>query len=71
MREEPERVVHEVVVLVIAAIHRARALAGFPERILFGSHRAEFGEDLLAGKTNLGEISVDLETVCVGVAHEG
>ena len=66
--EEAEGIVHEVVVVVIAAVHGARALAGLPERVLLGGHRAEFGEDLLAGEADLGEIPMDLETVGVGVA---
>ena len=37
--EQPERLVHEVVVLVVAAVHRAGALAGLPERVLLLGHR--------------------------------
>ena len=69
--EEAEGIVHEVVVVVIAAVHGARALAGLPERILFGGHRAELGKDPCAGQTDVGEIAMDLETVGVGVAAHG
>src|ERR1019366_2572547 len=71
MCEEPEGFVHEVVVVVISAVHGARAFSGFPERILFSGHRAQFGQDLLAGLARLGQRPMDLEPVGVGVAGHG
>ena len=53
--EEPERLVHEVVVLVVAAVHRARALAGLPEGVLLLGHGLQLGEDLVARAARRGE----------------
>ena len=39
--EEAEGLVHEVVVVVVAAVHGARALAGLPEGVLLGGHGAQ------------------------------
>ena len=39
--EEAERFVHEVIVVVVAAVHGARALAGLPERVLLDRHGAQ------------------------------
>ena len=64
--EEPERLVEEVVVLVVAAVHRARALAGLPERVLLLRHVAQLLEDLVAGPALLGQRAVDAEPLGVG-----
>ena len=63
--EQAERLVHEVVVLVVAAVHRARALAGLPERVLLLGHRLQLGEDLGAGRPRGGKGAVDREAVLV------
>jgi hypothetical protein len=52
--EEPERLVHEVVVVVVAAVHRPGALAGLPEGVLLLGHVVQLGEDLLARPAVLG-----------------
>ena len=48
--EEPEGLVHEAVVVVVPAVHGARALARLPEGVLLVGHGAELGEDLLAAR---------------------
>ena len=55
----PERLVHEVVVGVVAAVHGARALARLPERVLLLGHLAQLLEHLLARATALGKVAVD------------
>src|SRR3984957_6381230 len=70
VREQAEGLVHEVVVVVVAAVHRSRALAGLPERVFLRGHRAELGQDLFPARAPLRERSVDGEAVGVGVvAH--
>ena len=68
--EEAERLVHEVIVVVITAVHGSRALARLPERVLLDRHGAQLGQDLLAGQAHLRQVPMDLEPVGVGVgAH--
>ncbi len=69
--EQPERLVEEVVVLVVAAVHRPGALAGLPERVLLLRHHPQLLEHLLAGPAVLGERAVDAEALGVGeaIAH--
>ena len=54
VREEPEGLVHEAVVIVVAAVHGARALAGLPERVLLGRHRVELGQHVSSAHALLG-----------------
>ena len=70
VREQPERLVHEVVVVVVAAVHRPGALAGLPDLVLLGRHLAQLGEDLLAGAALLGQRAVDAEPLGVGIEVE-
>ena len=70
MREEAEGLVQEAVVVVVAAVHGARALPGLPEGVLLLGHRVQLGEDVLARAAVLGQRAVDGEPVGVGeVAH--
>ena len=70
MGEKAERLVHEVVVVVVAAVHRARALARLPEGVLLRRHGAELGEHLVPAHALGREHAVDGEAVGVGVvAH--
>ena len=55
--EQPEGLVHEAVVVVVAAVHGARALAGLPEGVLLGRHGVQLGEHLLAAQAVLGQAS--------------
>src|SRR5581483_11906629 len=66
VREPAECLGQERVVLVIAAVHGAGALAGLPEGVLLLGHRAELGEDLVAGHTVFGQLPVDRVAVLVG-----
>ena len=45
VREQLEGAAHEVVVLVVAAVHRARALAGLPRRVLALGEAVELLQD--------------------------
>jgi hypothetical protein len=45
VREHPQRLVHEGVVVVVAAVHGAGAAPGLPVLILFARHLAQFVED--------------------------
>ena len=65
--EATERLVHEAVVLVVAAVHRAGALARLPEGVFLLGHRRQLGEDLLAGPSLLGQRAVDGEAILVRV----
>ena len=68
--EEAEGFVHEVVVVVVAAVHGARALARLPEGVLLRCHGAELGEDLVPAHALLREHAIDGEAVGIGVvAH--
>ena len=68
--KQAEGLVHEVVVVVVAAVHGARALAGLPEGVLLGRHGAQFGEHLFPAHALFREHAVDREAVGVGiVAH--
>jgi hypothetical protein len=70
--EQTERLVHEVVVVVVAAVVGARDLAGLPDGVLLGGHLAQLVEQLLGGTALFGHGPVDRETVGVGVgaAHD-
>ncbi len=65
MREQPEGLVEEVVVVVIAAVHRPRALPGLPEGVLFLCHHPQFAEDLFPAAAFFGEPTVDVEAVLI------
>ena len=70
MREERERAVDEVVMLVVAAVHRAGALARLPERVFVARDGRELGEDRIAASTLRGHSSIDREPIGVRVvAH--
>ena len=69
--EQPEGLVHERVVLVVAAVHRAGALAALPGLVLLLGHRGQLGEELLRGAALLGEGAVDGEPVFVRVFGHG
>ena len=70
MGEEAEGLVHEVVVVVVAAVHGARALARLPEGVLLGGHGAQLGQHLFPAHALVREHAVDGEAVGVGVvAH--
>src|SRR5260370_29162723 len=60
--EPPEGLGQEPVVLVIAAVHRPRALARLPERVLFARDRRQLSQHLLAWPAALGERAVDCKT---------
>ena len=55
MGEQPEGVVQEVVVVVVAAVHRPGALPCLPERVLLLRHHLQLAEDLLVAPSRLGE----------------
>src|SRR5262249_23211255 len=58
------------VVLVVTAVHRPRALARLPERVLLARHRPQLGEDVCARPTALGKLRVHLVTTLVAIcAH--
>ena len=63
--EQPERLVHEGVVLVVAAVHGPGDLAGLPGVVLEVGHRAELGEHLRAAAL-LGQAAVDRERSAYG-----
>ena len=69
--EATEGLGHEPVVLVVAAVHRARALAGLPEGVFLLGHGGELGEDLLAGPSRFGQRAVDGEAILVRVRGHG
>ena len=71
VREESERLVHEGVVVVVAAVDRPRALAGLPEGILLGRDGTQLGDDVVVRTAVLGQATVDVEAVRVRieVAH--
>ena len=52
--EQSEGLVHESVVVVVAAVHGARALARLPGGVLLGGHGVEGLEHLGAGRSLLG-----------------
>ncbi len=66
VREQPEGFGEEVVVVVVAAVHRPRAFPGLPEGVLLLRHHLEVAEDLLVAPARFGEPTVDLETVVIG-----
>jgi len=57
--EHAERLAEELVVLVVAAVHRPGDLAGLPERVLLGRHRLHLGQHLGARPPARGERPVD------------
>ena len=57
--EHAERLAEEVVVLVVAAVHRPGDLAGLPERVLLGGHRLHLGQHVGARPPARGERPVD------------
>ena len=69
--EQSERLVEEVVVVVVAAVHRARALARLPGGVLVGRHGPEDPEDLVTGQALLGQGVVDRDAVGVGDGAHG
>ena len=70
--EQAEGLGHEPVVVVVAAVHRARALARLPEGVLLGRHGAQLRQHLLPAHALVGQLAVDGEAVGVGVvAHDG
>ena len=69
--EERERLVEKLVVVVVAAIHRARHLAVLPGGVLLGGQGAQLVDDLTRVPALLRKGAVDGETIGVGVgAHE-
>ena len=69
--EHAEGLVHEAVVLVVPAVHGARALARFPGGVLLGGHGPERVEDLGAGSSLLGKATVHGEAAIVGEGAHG
>ena len=65
--EEPERLVHEPVVLVVSAVHGARALSGLPRGVLLMGHLRQLGEDLGLVTALFGNGPEDLESLGVGM----
>ena len=69
--EHPERLAEEVVVIVVAAVHRPRDLAGLPEGVLLLRHRPHLGEHVVARPAAVRERAVDGEPVGVRkVVHD-
>ena len=56
--------------VVVAAVHRPRALAVLPDLVLLGGHLAQFAEDLLAGTAAGGELAIDAVALGVGIEVE-
>ena len=52
--KSPKALVQEVVVVVVAAVHRPRALPGLPEGVLLLRHHLQLAEDLLAARPPSG-----------------
>ena len=70
VREQPEGLGQEVVVVVVAAVHGPGALPGLPEGVLLLRHGGQLGEDVVAGAAVLGQRAVHREAVLVRVvAH--
>ena len=67
VRIQCERLVEELVVLHIAAVHRSRALAGLPERIFLFRHLAQLVENRLAWPPGLRQPLIDGEAPRVRV----
>src|SRR3546814_5151340 len=67
LAEQAEHLVHEPVVIVVAAVHRPGALAGLPRLVLGRGEGPQLGEDVLAAAALVGQCSVDGEPVRVGV----
>ena len=69
--EHAEGLVHEPVVVVVSAVHGARALARFPRGIFLGGHGPELVEDLRARRALLGKVTVHGEAPVVGEGAHG
>ena len=63
--EEPEGLGEEAVMVVVAAVHRPRALSGLPEGVLLLGHRAQFAQDLLARASLLRENGMHFEPIVI------
>ena len=55
MGEQAEGLVHEAVVVVVAAVHGARDLAALPEDVLLLGHGVQLGQHLVAAQADLGQ----------------
>ncbi len=64
--EQTEGLVEEAVVVVVPAVHRPRAAAPFPGRVLLHRHGVELLEDRVARRAPFGEVPVDGEPAGVG-----
>ena len=69
--KRPKASVQEVVVVVVAAVHRPRALPGLPEGVLLLGHHLQLAEDLLVAPARLGEPAVDVEAVVIREGAHG
>ena len=67
MGEEPERLGEELIVVVAAVIDGAGDAPGVPHLVLLIGHRAELGEDALAGPRLRRDPVVSLEAVAIWV----
>ena len=70
VREQLERAAHEVVVAVVAAVHRARALAGLPRRVLALREVGELGDDRVAAPSLRRHAADHVVGLCVRVCDE-
>ena len=64
---QAEGLVHEVVVVVVAAVHGAGALAGLPEGVFFLGHGGQFSQHLVPGTSGFGKSAIHIEPAHVGV----
>ena len=71
MREERERLVQEVVVIVVAAVHGSRTPARLPRRILLSCHRPQHGKYLVARHPVVGERPVYGHAIGIGKGAHG
>ena len=71
MGEPSERLGQEGIVLVIAAVHGARAFPRLPGGVLLGGHGLQGGEDLRSRRTLLGKRAVQVEPALVGECAHG
>jgi hypothetical protein len=68
MCEPPERLGHELVMLVVAAVHRPRALACLPESVLLGSDGGQLGQHVFARPPPLRQRPADSEASRIGIS---